>query len=92
MYDTLHDVSKDPTFILESCKPFSNLIDKLMSEGQKGLDDKNKFFVHLKNVYKSKKAATEADVADCTENLNEIERATGMDVSFFNLKKSANKR
>lgn len=55
-----------------------------MSEGQKDLDDKNKFFAYLKNVYKSKKAVSEADVANCTENLNEIERATGIDVSFFN--------
>ena len=88
MYHIIEDIAKYPIFILESCKPFSNLVGSFSSKGQKGLDDRDKFFVYLQNLYNSQKAATEANVADCTECLIEISNATGMDSNFFNLKKA----
>ena len=88
MYIIIEEIAKYPTFILESCKPFSNMVPKFSLKGQKGLDDRDRLFVYLKNLYNSKKAPTEADVVDCSEYLEEIAQFTGMDTSSFNLKKA----
>ena len=88
MYKIILDISKDPIFILETCKPFSNLVTNFSLKGQKGLDERDKFMTYLQNLYNNKKVATEAEVGDCTEYLNGIVKATGMDAKYFNLKKA----
>ena len=91
MYDIVADISKYPTFILDSCKPFSNLVNNFSFKGTNGLEDRDKFFLYLQKLYKSNKATTEANVADCPDCLNEIAKATGINANLFNLKKALSK-
>ena len=91
MYTIIEDIAKYPTFILDSCKPFTNLVNNFSLKGAKGLKDRDQFFAYLQKLYKSNKAKTEADIADCPECLNEIAKATGMNANLFNLKKALSK-
>ena len=91
MYDIIVDISKYPTFIIDSCKPFSNMINKFDHNTEKQIKETEKFFTYLQNLYNSKKAATATDVADCTECIIEITKATGISGGLFNLKKALTK-
>lgn len=91
MYNIIEKFAKDPIFILDSCKPFSNLINNFSLKGAVGLENRDKFFSYLRKLYESNKAATEANISDCPECLAEITKATGMNSNLFNLKKALTK-
>lgn len=88
MHSILMDISKNPSFILSSCKPFSNMVNNFSLKGKQGLDNRDKFFDYLKQMYKDKKSLTEANVADCPECLREITNNTGINKDLINLKKA----
>jgi hypothetical protein len=91
MYNILTDISNNPSFILNSCKPFEKMIDKLHRSRQQGLDDQDRFFEYLKKLYDAKKSSSIDTAPECEECLNELERFTGMDKQYFNLKKALSK-
>lgn len=88
MYDTATDVSKDPRFILESCKPYYKLVEAFSTSGQAGIDKKDQFLAYLKKMYETKKANTEEEVKDCQQCLTDIFNFTGIEPQYFNLKKA----
>lgn len=88
MYDIINEVGRKGKFIVESCKPFHKLVNSFSTSGKAGLEKKDQFFDYLKKMYESKKAKTEAEVADCPECLAEIYKNTGIDPNLIYIKKA----
>ena len=84
MHDILMDISKNPSFILSSCKPPSNLVNNFSLKGKEGLENRDNFFDYLKKIYKDKNSI-DLNIGDC---LNEIEQVTGIKKELINLKKA----
>lgn len=84
MHDILMDISKNPSFILSSCKPPSNLVNNFSLKGKEGLENRDKFFDYLKKIYKDKNSI-DLNIGNC---LNAIEQVTGIKKELINLKKA----
>lgn len=89
MYQIINSIVTDGIgFIEESCKPFDKFINNLRSAGSGMQVKRDKFFNYLEKLYNSKRAKTEAEVADCPECLVEITKETGFDRNVLDLKKA----
>lgn len=90
--EIINNLSKSGNkLILDSCKTFDNLVNSFSAEGAEGLKKRDKFFSYLDDLYNKKKSKTEADIADCPECLNEINKTSGLNINLTNLKKALTK-
>lgn len=92
MYDIITGLSTSGNkLILDSCKSFDTLVNNFSKNGQKGIDDKKKFFDYLQNIYNTRRATTEADIADCPECIAEINKNAGINTNLDSLRKALTK-
>jgi hypothetical protein len=93
MYEIIKELSSSGNrLILESCKPFDQLVNSFGKGGQDGLNKRDKFFAYLKEMYGDRRGETEANIADCPECLAKINQNIGLGTDIDNLKKALTKK
>ena len=89
MMNIINDLSTNGNqLILESCKPFDTLVNSFDMQTLEGRAKRDQFLDYLKNLYTSNKSATEANITDCPECVNEINKAAGLNTDLSKLKKA----
>lgn len=87
MYEIINDFTEGGSrVILDSCKPFDQVVNTLGTTDSAGQTKKVKLFTYLKKLYADKRSVTEADIADCPECLSEIKKSSGLNINMQNLK------
>ena len=90
--EIINDLSKyGNKLILESCKPFDQLVNSFDPSTESGLSKKSKFFNYLRELYEKNSTRTEADILDCPECMAKVKDNYGLDVNLINLKKALQK-